>query len=109
MLDKGETKRRYQEAAHLTKTENLPMVKDYSLFTSGRVRGFSFVRHFESLERESGLKETLALPESLSGILNWMPEDLRMDLSVWCLVTGCGSSSPAHTSTRSGMRMRSKK
>lgn len=62
----------------LINTNHLPSTNDPSLFTSGRMKVIPFERHFRLGERDTGLKETLAQPENLSGILNWMLEGLRM-------------------------------
>ncbi len=62
----------------LINTNHLPAANDPSLFTSGRMKVIPFERHFRLRERDIGLKETFAQPESLSGILNWMLEGLRM-------------------------------
>ena len=62
----------------LINTNHLPATDDPSLFTSGRIKVIPFERHFRLRERDGGLKETLAQPENLSGILNWMLEGLRM-------------------------------
>ena len=62
----------------LINTNHLPAANAPSLFTSGRMKVIPFERHFRLRERDSGLKEAFAQPESLSGILNWMLEGLRM-------------------------------
>lgn len=52
-------------------TNHLPAVTDVSLFQSGRVKVIPFNRHFNTAERDEGLKAALSTPESLSGVLNW--------------------------------------
>ncbi len=59
-------------------TNYLPSTSDVSLFTSGRVKIIPFERHFAQDEQDQGLKAELATDESLSGILNWCLEGLRM-------------------------------
>ncbi|MDO4549318.1 MAG: phage/plasmid primase, P4 family, partial [Clostridia bacterium] len=55
-------------------TNYLPVVSDMTLFTSGRLKIIPFDRHFGEEEQDKSLKTTLALPENLSGILNWCLE-----------------------------------
>lgn len=57
-------------------TNYLPQVNDLTLFSSGRVKLIPFERHFTEAERDTGLKQRLAQPASLSGILNWCLEGL---------------------------------
>ncbi len=57
---------------------HLPTVNDLTLFTSDRVKIIPFLRHFEEGERDTGLKERFALPENLSGILNWCLDGYRL-------------------------------
>ncbi len=59
-------------------TNYLPTSTDTTLFDSGRVNVIPFNRHFEEDEQDRGLKEELARPENLSGILNWCLEGLRL-------------------------------
>ena len=59
-------------------TNYLPQITDLTLFSSGRIKTIPFERHFEEREQDRSLKETFAKPESLSGILNWCIEGLRM-------------------------------
>ena len=40
--------------------------------TSGRIKVITFDRHFTPDEQDTGLKDELKTPESLSGILNWI-------------------------------------
>ena len=55
----------------------LPQVTDVTLFSSGRVMVIPFERHFREDEQDRDLKDVLAQPESLSGILNWALAGLR--------------------------------
>lgn len=59
-------------------TNHLPTVTDSTLFSSDRVNVIPFNRHFAEYERDASLKAKLTTPESLSGILNWCLEGLRM-------------------------------
>jgi len=59
-------------------TNYLPMITDDSIFSSGRVVVIPFDRHFRNEEQDKGLKDELAAPYNLSGILNWMLEGLRL-------------------------------
>ena len=58
-------------------TNYLPQVTDVTLFSSGRVMVIPFERHFRDDEQDRDLKDVLAQPESLSGILNWALAGLR--------------------------------
>lgn len=58
-------------------TNHKPIVKDDSLFASGRVKLITFERHFEESERDIGLREYFRQPANLSGILNWCIDGLR--------------------------------
>lgn len=53
-------------------TNYLPVVLDDTLFTSGRIKVITFDRHFKPEEQDTGLKDALKSPDSLSGILNWI-------------------------------------
>lgn len=53
-------------------TNYLPVVLDETLFSSERIKVITFDRHFSSDEQDTGLKDALKTPESLSGILNWI-------------------------------------
>ena len=53
-------------------TNYLPVVLDDTLFSSGRIKVITFDRHFEPGEQDTGLKDELKKPDSLSGILNWI-------------------------------------
>lgn len=57
-------------------TNHLPAVNDRTLFESGRLVVVEFPRHLEEAERDLGLKDRLAKPEALSGLLNWCLEGL---------------------------------
>lgn len=59
-------------------TNYLPSVTDITLFSSGRVKIIPFERHFGADERDEGLKDELSRPESLSGVLNWCIDGLKM-------------------------------
>ncbi len=52
-------------------TNHLPQVNDVTVFTSGRVKIIPFERHFEEQDQDKKLKQKLAKPKVLSGILNW--------------------------------------
>lgn len=58
-------------------TNYLPQVTDLTLFSSGRIKTIPFERHFEPHEQDRTLKELLAQPQNLSGILNWCLEGLE--------------------------------
>lgn len=68
---------------------DLPSVKDKSLFASDRVRVIEFNRHFTDDEQDKGLKDYFESPEAMKGIFTW-------------LVAGCfkykrfGLKMPAH-------------
>lgn len=59
-------------------TNHLPAVTDDTVFKSNRVKIIPFERHFNENEQDKGLKNELASPENLSGILNWCIEGLRL-------------------------------
>lgn len=59
-------------------TNHLPSVTDVTLFSSGRVKVILFDRHFEEHEQDKTLKDELARPENLSGVLNWCIEGWRL-------------------------------
>ena len=61
----------------LINTNNLPVVSDDTLFTSGRVRVIEFPHHFTETEQDPNLKRRLCQPENLSGLLNWCLAGLR--------------------------------
>jgi len=59
-------------------TNHLPHVFDDSIFASGRVKLIPFERHFTESEQDKGLKAFFKAPKSLSGILNWLIEGLKL-------------------------------
>lgn len=59
-------------------TNHLPYVSDTTLFSSDRAQIIPFKRHFSEAERDSGLKKRLTAAQSLSGILNWCLDGLKM-------------------------------
>lgn len=59
-------------------TNHRPRVDDMTVFESERVKLIPFGVHFSQDRRDPHLKDTLRTPESLSGVLNWCIEGLRM-------------------------------
>lgn len=57
---------------------NGPKVNDATLFESDRIFVIPFDNHLEKSERDTKLKDRLVKPKSLSGILNWCLEGLRL-------------------------------
>ena len=55
-----------------------PRIDDRSVFESERVKLIPFNVHFGQGQRDPHLKDTLQTPESLSGVLNWALDGLRM-------------------------------
>ena len=55
---------------------DLPTVRDKSLFASDRVRVIEFNRHFSDEEQDKSLKDYFESPEAMKGIFTW-------------LITGC--------------------
>ena len=51
---------------------DLPAVKDKSLFASDRVRVIEFNRHFTDAEQDKGLKDFFETPEAMKGIFTWL-------------------------------------
>lgn len=51
---------------------DLPTVKDKSLFASDRVRVIEFNRHFSDEEQDKGLKDYFETPEAMKGIFTWL-------------------------------------
>lgn len=51
---------------------DLPAVKDKSLFASDRVRVIEFNRHFTDAEQDKGLKDYFESPEAMKGIFTWL-------------------------------------
>lgn len=67
----------YPQFTLVMTANDAPRVNDRTLFESNRVYVIPFNHHLEIGERDTGLKDRLARPESLSGILNWCIEGLR--------------------------------
>lgn len=55
-----------------------PRVDDMTVFESERVKLIPFNVHFGQGRRDPYLKDTLQTPESLSGVLNWALDGLRL-------------------------------
>lgn len=51
---------------------DLPAVKDKSLFASDRVRVIEFNRHFTDAEQDKGLKDFFESQEAMKGIFTWL-------------------------------------
>lgn len=51
---------------------DLPAIKDKSLFASDRVRVIEFNRHFTDAEQDKGLKDYFESPEAMKGIFTWL-------------------------------------
>ena len=51
---------------------DLPAVKDKSLFASDRVRVIEFNRHFADEEQDKGLKDYFETPKAMQGIFAWL-------------------------------------
>jgi putative DNA primase/helicase len=51
---------------------DLPAVKDKSLFASDRVRVIEFNRHFTDAEQDKGLKDYFESAEAMKGIFTWL-------------------------------------
>lgn len=51
---------------------DLPAVKDKSLFASDRVRVIEFNRHFSDEEQDKGLKDYFETSEAMKGIFTWL-------------------------------------
>ena len=51
---------------------DLPAVKDKSLFASDRVRVIEFNKHFTDAEQDKGLKDYFESPEAMKGIFTWL-------------------------------------
>ena len=52
-------------------------IDDATLFDSDRAKMLLYSRHFEEIERDTGLKSELKTPENISGILNWLIEGYK--------------------------------
>ncbi len=59
-------------------TNYLPLIRDNKLFESERINVITFDKHFEEWEQDKTLKDKLKQPDSLSGILNWCLDGLKM-------------------------------
>lgn len=59
-------------------TNHLPRTNDLTVFSSGRVKVLPFNQRFVGGSQNQHLKEELRQPGSLSGILNWCIEGLRL-------------------------------
>lgn len=59
-------------------TNYLPRTTDATIFASGRVKVIPFEHHFDDSQQDKGLKQELAQPDNISGILNWCIEGLRL-------------------------------
>lgn len=51
---------------------DLPSVRDKSLFASDRVRVIEFNRHFSDSEQDKSLKDYFESPEAMKGIFTWL-------------------------------------
>ncbi len=51
---------------------DLPAVRDMSLFASDRIRVIEFNKHFTEAERDEGLKDHFREPDSMKGIFTWL-------------------------------------
>ena len=67
----------YPQFTLIMTANNAPRVNDMTLFDSDRIHVIPFNNHLEASQRDLGLKDRLAAPESLSGILNWCIDGLR--------------------------------
>lgn len=56
---------------------DLPRVRDKSLFSSERLRVVEFNRHFTASERDKSLKELFRTDEAMSGIFSWLLDGLE--------------------------------
>ena len=59
-------------------TNYLPKIADDTVFSSGRINVITFDRHFEPEEQDKHLKDRLIQKDSLSGVLNWCLEGLKL-------------------------------
>ena len=55
-----------------------PRVDDMTVFESERLKMIPFTVHFSQARRDPYLKDTLQRPDSLSGVLNWALDGLRL-------------------------------
>ena len=51
---------------------DLPAVRDKSIFASERIKVIEFNRHFSDSEQDKGLKEYFETPEAMRGIFTWL-------------------------------------
>lgn len=51
---------------------NLPAVRDKSLFASERIKVIEFNRHFSPAEQDTHLKDELTTPKAMKGIFMWL-------------------------------------
>lgn len=56
---------------------DLPAVRDKSLFASDRIRVIEFNRHFSDEEQDKGLKDYFESEEAMPGIFSWLVEGYR--------------------------------
>jgi putative DNA primase/helicase len=56
---------------------DLPAVRDKSLFASDRIRVIEFNRHFSDEEQDKGLKDYFESEEAMAGIFTWLVEGYR--------------------------------
>lgn len=59
-------------------TNHRPRVDDMTVFESERIKLIPFSVHFTQSQRDPYLKDTLQAPASLSGVLNWAIDGLKM-------------------------------
>lgn len=56
---------------------HLPIIKDQTIFDSGRLNVIEFNKHFSEAEQDRDLKDKLRDHDELSGVLNWLLEGLK--------------------------------
>ncbi|MDD6715741.1 MAG: phage/plasmid primase, P4 family [Firmicutes bacterium] len=61
---------------------DLPAVRDKSLFASDRIKIVEFNRHFTPQEQDTHLKDELTTPEAMKGVFMWLILGYRKYLSV---------------------------
>ena len=59
------------------KTNDLPVITDMTLFSSGRIMIIPFERHFEEDQQDKSLKKTFISEKNQSAILNWLLEGYK--------------------------------
>lgn len=62
---------------------DLPAVKDKSLFASDRVRVIEFNRHFTDAEQDKGLKDYFESQEAMKGIFTWLVAGVLQIPPLW--------------------------